>query len=68
MNRRILLAIAAIVVIVGALGFYLGMPQSAADQAMRLPLDPAPLVVETAGANAPSPSRWPTTTASAPQD
>jgi len=49
MNRRILLAIAAIVVIVGALGFYLGMPQSAADQAMRLPLDPAPLVVETAG-------------------
>ena len=43
-----LLAIVAIVVIVGALGFYLGMPQSSADQAMRLPVDPAPLVAETA--------------------
>jgi uncharacterized membrane protein (UPF0127 family) len=48
MIRKTLLAIAAIVVIVGALGFYLGMPQSSADQAMRLPVDPAPLVAETA--------------------
>ena len=49
MIRKILLAIVATVVIVGALGFYLGMPQSAADQSMRLPVDPAPLVAETAG-------------------
>jgi uncharacterized membrane protein (UPF0127 family) len=49
MIRKTLLAVAAIVVTVGALGFYLGMPQSAADQAMRLPVDPAPLVAETAG-------------------
>lgn len=49
MIRKILLAIAAIVVIVGALGFYLGMPQSSADQSMRLPVDPTPLVAETAG-------------------
>jgi uncharacterized membrane protein (UPF0127 family) len=49
MIRKILLAIVAIVVIVGALGFYLGMPQSSADQSMRLPVDPAPLVAETAG-------------------
>jgi uncharacterized membrane protein (UPF0127 family) len=49
MIRKILLAIVAIVVIVGALGFYLGMPQSSADQAMRLPVDPAQLVAETAG-------------------
>lgn len=48
MIRKILLAIVAIVVIVAALGFYLGMPQSSADQAMRLPVDPAPLVAETA--------------------
>jgi uncharacterized membrane protein (UPF0127 family) len=48
MTRKILLAIAAIVVIAAALGFYLGMPQSSADQAMRLPVDAAPLVVETA--------------------
>ena len=49
MIRKFLLALAAIVVIVGALGFYLGMPGSSADQAMRLPVDPTPLVVETAG-------------------
>lgn len=49
MIRKILLAIVAIVVIVGALGFYLGMPQSSADQSMRLPVDPAPLIAETAG-------------------
>lgn len=48
MIRKTLLAIAAIVLVVGALGFYLGMPQSVADQAMRLPLDPAPLITETA--------------------
>jgi uncharacterized membrane protein (UPF0127 family) len=48
MIRKSLLAIVAIVVIVGALGFYLGMPQSSADQAMRLPVDPTPLVAETA--------------------
>jgi uncharacterized membrane protein (UPF0127 family) len=49
MIRKTMLALAAIVVIVAALGFYLGTPQSAADQAMRLPVDPSPLVVETAG-------------------
>ncbi len=49
MIRKILLAIVAIVVVVAALGFYLGMPQSSADQAMRLPVDPAPLIAETAG-------------------
>ena len=49
MIRNILLAIAAVVVIVGALGFYLGAPQLSADQAMRLPVDPVPLVAETAG-------------------
>ena len=49
MIRKILLAIVAVVVIVGALGFYLGMPQSSADQSMRLPVDPAPLIAETAG-------------------
>jgi uncharacterized membrane protein (UPF0127 family) len=49
MTRKILLAVVAIVAIVAALGFYVGMPQSSADQAMRLPVDPAPLVAETAG-------------------
>jgi uncharacterized membrane protein (UPF0127 family) len=49
MIRKTLLAIAAIVAIVVALGFYLGMPQLAADEAMRLPVDPAPLVAETSG-------------------
>ena len=49
MIRKTLLAIVAIIVVVAALGFYLGMPQSSADQAMRLPVDPAPLVAETAG-------------------
>ena len=46
-----MLAILAIVAIIGALGFYLylGSPQSSADQAMRLPVDPAPLVAVTAG-------------------
>lgn len=48
MIRKTLLALLAIIVIVGALGFYLGMPQSAADQAMRLPVEPTPLVAETA--------------------
>jgi uncharacterized membrane protein (UPF0127 family) len=49
MTRKILLAVVAIVAIVAALGFYIGMPQSSADQAMRLPVDPALLVAETAG-------------------
>ena len=49
MIRKTLLAVVAIVAIIGALGFYLGMPQLAADQAMRLPVDPTPLVAETAG-------------------
>jgi uncharacterized membrane protein (UPF0127 family) len=50
MIRKTLLAIVAIVAIVGALGFYLypGIPQSSADQAMRLPVDPVPLVARTA--------------------
>ncbi|MDQ2634145.1 MAG: DUF192 domain-containing protein [Pseudomonadota bacterium] len=48
MTRKILLAVVAIAAIVGVLGFYLGMPQSSADQAMRLPVDPSPLVAETA--------------------
>jgi uncharacterized membrane protein (UPF0127 family) len=49
MIRKTLLAAAAIVIIVVALGAYLGMPQVSADQAMRLPVDPAPLTIETAG-------------------
>lgn len=49
MTRKILLAVVAIVAVVAVLGFYLAAPQSSADQAMRLPVDPAPLVVETAG-------------------
>jgi uncharacterized membrane protein (UPF0127 family) len=48
MIRNVLLAAGAVVVIVAALGFYLGTPQLAADQAMRLPVDPAPLIAETA--------------------
>ena len=49
MTRKILLAVVAIVAILAALGFYIGLPQpSSADQAMRLPVDPAPLVAETA--------------------
>ena len=50
MIRKTLLAIVAIVAIVGALGFYLypGIPQSSTDQAMRLPVDPMSLVAETA--------------------
>jgi uncharacterized membrane protein (UPF0127 family) len=49
MIRKTLLAIAAIVIIVAGIGFYLGMPQPSADQAMRLPVDPTPLIAETAG-------------------
>jgi uncharacterized membrane protein (UPF0127 family) len=50
MIRKTWLAVAAIVVIIAALGIYLAMPQpTAADsRAMRLPVDPAPLIVETA--------------------
>ncbi len=49
MLRRTLLALAAIAVILGALGYYLNLPQwtSAASQAMRLPVDPTPLVATT---------------------
>jgi uncharacterized protein len=50
MTRKILLAVVAIVAILAALGFYIGLPQpSSADQAMRLPVDATPLVAETAG-------------------
>ena len=50
MIRKIWLAAAAIVAIIAALGFYLAMPQPTAanSQAMRLPVDPVPLVAETA--------------------
>jgi uncharacterized membrane protein (UPF0127 family) len=49
MIRKIVFAAAAVVAVVVALGFYLGAPQpSSADQAMRLPVDPAPLVALTA--------------------
>jgi len=49
MIRKIFFALVAVVTVVVALGFYLGMPQStSADQAMRLPVDPVPLVAETA--------------------
>ncbi len=48
MIRKTFFAAAAILLIVATLGIYLAMPQPvAADQAMRLPVDPAPLVVET---------------------
>jgi uncharacterized protein len=49
MLRKILLAVAAIAVILAALGFYLNLPQSssASSQAMRLPVDPTPLVATT---------------------
>ena len=48
MFRKILFALAAVAVIVAALGIYLAMQQPvAADQAMRLPVDPVPLSVET---------------------
>lgn len=49
MIRKTMLAGAAIVVIVAALAFYLATPPLKADQAMRLPVDPAPLVAVTAG-------------------
>ena len=50
MFRKTLLAAAAVVVTIGVLGFYLAMPQPTAadDQAMRLPVDPVPLIAETA--------------------
>ena len=50
MLRKTLLALAAIAAILGSLGYFLHLPQSsmAASQAMRLPVDPAPLVVATA--------------------
>jgi len=49
MIRKILSAVVAVVALVVALGFYLGMPQpTSADQAMRLPVDPAPLIAQTA--------------------
>lgn len=49
MMRKTLSAAGAIVLIVAVLGVYLGTPQVSADQAMRLPVDRVPLVVETAG-------------------
>lgn len=49
MIRKTLLAVAAIILIAGSLGLYLGMQQPvSADQAMRLPVDPVPLTVQTA--------------------
>ena len=50
MIRKTVLAVAAIVAIVAALGIYLALPQatSASSQAMLLPVDPAPLIAETA--------------------
>ena len=49
MSRTILLGVAAIAVILAALGFFLSIPQptSASGQAMRLPVDPVPLVAMT---------------------
>ncbi len=49
MLRKSLLALAAIAAILGGLNYFLHLPQSsiAASQAMRLPVDPAPLVVTT---------------------
>lgn len=48
MLRKTILALAAVAVIIAALGFYLATQQPvSADQAMRLPVDPVPLVVET---------------------
>ena len=46
MFRKTLLATAAVVVTIAVLGFYLALPQPTAadDQAMRLPVDPAPLI------------------------
>jgi uncharacterized membrane protein (UPF0127 family) len=50
MVRNIWLAIGAIAVVIAALGFYLAMPvaMSADSRAMRLPVDPTPLVAVTA--------------------
>ncbi len=49
MLRNIWLAVAATAAIIGALAFYLAMPvaSSADSRAMRLPIDPVPLVVST---------------------
>lgn len=52
MIRKLILAIVAIVVILAGLGVYFvyfSAQPTMADQAMRLPVDPVPLVVETAG-------------------
>ena len=48
MNRNIILAVAAMVFVVAGLGIFLALPQADADQSMRLPVDPAPLVAVTA--------------------
>jgi uncharacterized membrane protein (UPF0127 family) len=50
MVRKIWLAVAAVVAIIAALGIYISLPQqtAASSQAMRLPVDPAPLIAETA--------------------
>jgi len=48
MNRKIFLAIGAAAFIVAALGVFLSLPKADADQAMRLPADPTPLVIVTA--------------------
>ena len=50
MVRKIWLAVAAVVAIVAALGIYLSLPQptAASSQAMLLPVDPVPLIAETA--------------------
>lgn len=51
MMRKILLAAAGVVLILAAAGFYVGyfgMQPTSADQAMRLPVDPTPLIIETA--------------------
>ncbi|MEW9808481.1 DUF192 domain-containing protein [Mesorhizobium sp. ZMM04-5] len=48
MIRNTVFAVVAVLVIVAGLAVYLGLPQEAADQAMRLPVDPAPLIAETA--------------------
>lgn len=48
MIRNLLFAIAAVIVILAGLGGYLAMQEpAAADMAMRLPVEPVPLVIET---------------------
>jgi hypothetical protein len=50
MTRKILFAAAAIVAIVAALAIFLSLQEPvSADQAMRLPVDPSPLTIETDG-------------------